>query len=167
MTGAIWLLLAAPAWAGPLRDSVMTLLGAYEAPIDAASVAALGDGAGTELVTIADDATVPPTRRARALTALQHVPQTPEVAEAFRRHLAGSEPLLQRHAALSMAVLGDDAIGDLTGVLSRDDVALRVAAVQALGRIDTKAAKAALIAHGPRETEGRVQKALHDAGVHP
>lgn len=166
MTGAIWLLLAVPALAGPLRDSVMSMLSAYEAPIDAASVVALGDGAGAELVAIADDATVPPTRRARALTALQHVPQTPEVAEAFRRHLRGSEPLLQRHAALSMVVLGNDAVDDLTAVLSSDDVALRVAAVQALGRISTKEAKAALTAHGAKETAGRVHEALHDAGIH-
>ncbi len=167
MTGALWLLLAVHATAGPLRDSVMTLLAAYEAPVTAEAIQALGPEVRAELIAIADDASVPPTRRARALTGLQHVERNQEVARAFRRHLDSEVSLIRRHAALSMAVLGDDAVDALERSLAASDVELRLATVQSLARIGTPKARAALSARRSVESEARVLKALDDAGVAP
>jgi len=163
MNGAIWLVLAAGAAAGPLNASVMSLLDAYEAPVDAASVRALGEGAAAELVAVAKDPSVPPTRRARAITALRYVEATDEVATALRDHLA-SESLLRRHAALSLAaVLGAAAIDDLEPLLADDDAQVRIAAARGLGRIGTERARAVLSARAAVETVPAVVEALDEA----
>ena len=160
MIGAVWLLLVDAATAEPTRDAVMTLLNAYETPVDAAAVEHLGNGSGKVLVAISNDVSVPPTRRARAIAALQHVPHTSDVVRTLRRHLTGSEPLLQRHAALALSVLGNDAVGDLVPALASTDSELRVAAATALGKIGSMQARAALKERLDTESEAAVRTAI-------
>ncbi|MEN0063749.1 MAG: HEAT repeat domain-containing protein [Myxococcota bacterium] len=163
MIGAIWLGLGAVAAAGPLREPVMTLLNSHEEPIDAGSVKALGRGAAAELLEISQDPAVPPTRRARAITALSHVDMTTEIRNALTTHLRSSEPLLQRHAARSLVPLGDAAIDDLNLALASDDVQLRIAAAEALGRIGTTRSARALRNRLARETHPLAKDALTTA----
>ena len=163
MTGLIWLALVGQATAGPMREPVMAMLNGTETSVTAADVQALGEGATAELLEISKDPTVPPTRRARAITALRYVRMTPEVEQTLERHLDESESLLRRKAALSLATVGQSAIARLSSALESADIHLRMAAARALGQIGSDQARTAIEQRLTTETEPVAQEALRDA----
>ena len=157
----VLLALALPtlAVAGPQRDAVMTLLNAFDTPLTQADLHALGDGVDVELMEIADDSSVPHTRRGRAVSALQYYP-TDQVQTYLQDTLEGTDALLRRKAAYSLAVFGPAAVPELTGALASPDVQLRIAAANALGTVGDAAATGALQDRLPQETEQAVIDAI-------
>jgi HEAT repeat protein len=157
------LVLAAPgaAWAGPKRDAVMDLLNAFEDTVREADLAALGDGVDAELMEIADDAQVPTTRRARAISGLQYY-RTDTVRTFLEKHLEtkSSVSMLRRKAAASLAAWGPTAVATLAPVLGDSDVQLRIAVAQALGRIGDDPARKLLQDRLAAEPEPAVKEAI-------
>lgn len=156
----LWLLLGSSAFAADTRGAVLDLLNAYEDGPTAEQLRALGDGVGSELLAIATDASVPLSRRARAVSALQHFRSDAAVAW-LAVELSTGEPILRRKAAWSLAILeGDAAIPALGAALADPDVQLRMAAAHALGGLGTPAAKVALQARLDAETDAVVRATL-------
>ena len=154
---ALWL--PASGWAGEKRDAVMTLLNAYEAPVSQTDLQALGDGVDAELMAIAADSSVPHTRRARAVTALQYYP-TAEVRTFLEAQFEGDDALLQRKAVYSLAAWGESAMPQLQAALASDDVQMRVAAARALGNVRGAAATTALRERLKEEADDVVIRAI-------
>lgn len=151
------------AWAGALRAPLMDLLNAYDTPIAQADLDALGAGVDAELMAIADDASVPSTRRGRAVSALQYY-KTDAVRTYLERHLGSdADGLVRRKAAYSLAVFGGSSVGPLTSALADKDVQLRIAAAQALGTIGGDAARKALTDRQTTEPDASVRDAIGQA----
>lgn len=157
------LVLALPvaASAGPKRDAVMDLLNAFEEPVRAADLAALGDGVDTELMEIAADPEVATTRRGRAVTSLQFY-ETDTVRTFLEARLVSgaTESLLRRKAAASLAAWGAAATPILGPVLGDRDVQVRIAVAQALGRVGDATARKLLRDRLATEPEPAVQEAI-------
>ncbi|MEQ1505286.1 MAG: HEAT repeat domain-containing protein [Myxococcota bacterium] len=160
--GVLALLVPALAWAGPKRDAVMDLLNAIEEPVREADLTALGDGVDAELMSIADDAAIPVSRRGRAVSALQYF-KTEPVRVFLEGHLAAGDALVRRKAAYSLAVFGPSAVAPLSKALGDADVQLRIAAAQALGQLGDAAAHQALTARLGSEREPAVRDAITKA----
>lgn len=160
------LILASPAHAGPTdapSPTLADLLGAYEEVPSAAQLQALGPDVSKQLMAVALDPEVPPSRRSRAVTALGHLPGDEERAFLVAR-LQGDDTLLQRKAAWALAAAyGDDAVPQIVPLLSHDDPHTREAAVRALGAVKGPAAREALTARRPLEREAHVLHALDAA----
>ncbi len=155
------LLLPLSAVAGDKRDAVLELLNAVEESPSAAELTALGDGVDAALMEIAQDTAVPHTRRGRAVSALQHFPSDP-VRAFLEGQLDGTDGLLRRKAAWSLAVWGASAVPKLSDALGDDDVQLRIAAAGALGAIDAPEAKTALELRLKKEKEQPVLDEIHE-----
>lgn len=149
------------AWGGPHRDAVLDLLNAYESVPSRADLVAIGDDVDAELMAIADDGSVPTSRRGRAVTALQHVPN-PQVRAWLERRLERDDSsLLRRKAAWALAKgFGEGAIPALGRALDDADAQLRIAAAQALGSLDSASARATLKGRLAQETEPAVTAAI-------
>jgi len=159
------LALGAPgvAWAGDTRDALLALLNAYEEPVREADLKALGEGVDAELVAIASDATIPLTRRGRAISALQFY--RTEVVRAFlETQLApASDGLLRRKALYSLAAFGPAGLRAIVPLLSDPDVQVRIAAANALGSVSDPAAQQALADRSAVEREPAVLDAIRRA----
>lgn len=145
-----------------LRARTIELLSAYEEPADAADWQRLGPAAGAELYAIARDATMAPSRRARAVHALGWFP-----SDEHRVYLAGlaadeaGDTLLRRSAVHALANgWGDAAVPTLATALKSDDVQLRAQTAKALGRVATPAAKQALTDRLAVEKSATVRDAI-------
>lgn len=156
---------AMPAMAGAQHDAVMDLLNAYEATATADQLKALGEGVDAELMAIADDSGVAPSRRGRAVTALQYFPsETSKNWLATRLVDDAAEAIVRRKAALSLGVVaGAEGVTALTTALSATDAQLRIAAAQALGKVGTPEAVAALQGRLANEPETAVRMAIATA----
>lgn len=156
-------LAAGPAFAGPLRDPVLAQLDGVEDPPSLASLQALGEGVGPELLELAQDKSLLPTRRARATQALGHFPS--EDARAFLvTTLAGGEPILARKAAWALAHgWGDEAVEWLAPALTADDVQLRLAGCRALGSLGSERARSALQARLAQEQNPAVKDLIRQS----
>ncbi len=133
---------ARPARAGELRDDVLSQLSGIEAPPSAQSLAALGPNVVLELMELAQDDTIPRSKRARALHALGWFPS--DGTRAFLRvALAGDDALMRRKAVYALGMgWNDEALPDIDHALSNeDDVQLRIAAAKALGQLGTPASQ--------------------------
>ncbi|NCG21802.1 MAG: hypothetical protein GWP91_22525 [Rhodobacterales bacterium] len=166
MSRVIWAIVAAtlctsPAMAGENRDAVLDLLNAFELPGSETDFKALGEGIDTELMAIAEDATVPTSRRGRAVSALQFYPNN-VVQEFLVGHLAAADKsLIRRKAAYSLAAgWGEASIVLLQSSLVDEDVQLRIAVVNALGNVDADLARKLLTEHKRVETEDAVKTAI-------
>jgi HEAT repeat protein len=149
-----------------LRGPLLDLLGAHEHAPGADELRALGPNVSAALVSIASDASVPPTRRARAVAALGHFPG-PREREFLEARLREPDALLQRKAAWALATAyGDEALPALTPLLTHDDLQLRSATARAIGATRTPAARSALEQRLARETDpvavGALEAALAD-----
>lgn len=152
-----------PAVAGPLRDSVLAALDGVEDPPSRESLAPLGEGVAAELLEIARNPSVPPSRRGRAVTALGWFPDD-AVHDALVAWLSSDDRLLARKAAGALATgWGDRAVEDLRTALQSDDLQLRVAVVKALASIDSDAARAVLEARLATETDPTVKDGIRTA----
>ena len=150
------------AWAGPDRGAVMDLLNQLDGAPTAQDWVALGDGVDAELMAIADDDSVPSSRRGRAVTALQHFPTDGARAFLEGKLAVDAKAILRRKAIWSLAVgWGAGAIPQLESALSDDDVQLRMAAAAAFSRVPE--AHAALRERRAVETVSAVQAALDKA----
>lgn len=152
------------AFAGPLRDDLLTLLGGYEDLPTAEQLRGLGEGVEAELMAIADDHAVPSSRRSRAVSSLQYFPS--KSSRTFlEAHLdAADKGILRRKAALALgAGFGSEAVPKLTAVLADDDVLVRVAVAQALGFVGGDEAKAALTSRLANEADATVREAIAKA----
>jgi len=153
-------LLALPALAGDLRQQVLEQLGGIEDAPTQASLSALGPGVAAELMELAEDTTLPHTRRARALHALGWFPSE-ETHAVLTAALDGQDALFARKAAYALANgWGERALDDLSRALSSDDVQLRIAAANALGNVGTEASKALLDQRLPVETVPAVRETI-------
>ncbi len=151
-----------------LRETVLTMLGGYEAPAAAdADWVALGAGAAPHLLAIAADGAQPTSRRARAIAALGNFPGAD--VESYLASVL-SEPVhnsLQRNALRSLArTAGASRLSLIASFLAHEDSTLREAAVHALGVIGTPEARAAIEARRPVETSSAVTAAM-DAELAP
>ena len=89
-------------FAGELRTQVLDLLGGYEETASPASLQALGPTVSDELLSIAQDSTVPASRRARAVHALGWFPS--DTTRTFLvGTLQGADSTLARKAAYALA----------------------------------------------------------------
>ncbi len=147
-----------------LRGRVVDLLSGVEYAPTAADWAALGNGAGAELLAIARDSAATPTQRGNALVALGYFP-----APDHESHLSsvvrdgGADSLLRRKACLGLArAAGGRAVSDLSVALDSDDVQLRTYAAKALGTLGGDG-RAALEARLARETNASVSDAINHA----
>lgn len=123
---------SSPAFAGALRDPVLAALAGVEDVPTAADLQAIGAGVEGELIEIAQDASVVPTTRARAVHALGWFP-TDSSQALLRSTLTGSDALLARKAAYALANgWGDASVPMLQPALAANDVQLRIATVRAL-----------------------------------
>jgi HEAT repeat protein len=145
-----------------LHARVVELLSAYEDPPSAAEWRALGEGAGAELFTVAQDTTLSPTRRAGAVYALGFFPS--EARRTWLATLAGSadgDAMLRRKACYALANgWAEGALPELSAALASPDVQLRAAAARAIGRIAAPAARTALERRLGTETDAMVRGAI-------
>lgn len=149
--------------AGELRAPLLELLSAPEHTATADELRALGPDVDNELRALADDATVPHSRRGRAVTALAHFP-TATTRVFLDTQLKGADTLLSRKAAWSLARgFGDDAVPMLVHGLANEDRRVREATVKALGSLGSPAAREALVGAHANETDTHVKAAMHDA----
>ena len=154
------LLALSPAEAGELREPVMALLNAHDHTPEAAEYEKPGSGVVAELLSIAQDAEVPSSRRGRAITTLGFFPND-EVKSWLVAQLDGSDHLVQRKAAYAIATgWPAEAHTHLAKALGADDVQLRNAAVRALGTVKSDDARKALAARKAVETEASVISAI-------
>jgi hypothetical protein len=148
-----------------LHGRVTDLLSGIENPATEADWIALGSGAATELIAVANDANALPTHRGNALVALGYFPSSTTEALLTQWVVGeGSDSLLRRKACLGLARgFGDNAVSSLTVALSSADVQLRAAAGRALGEIGSEAAKAAISTRLSTESNASVRDTLSRA----
>lgn len=160
------LALPAPARADDaLRATVLELLSGYESGPTAESLRALGPDVGSELYTLATDASVPSTRRVRAVYALGWFP-TDTTRAWLRTTLAdrGAESQVRRSAGWALANgWGEAALPELSTALTDPDDQLRAQVVRAIAKVGTVPALDALRARQAVETEPMVARTLTDA----
>jgi HEAT repeat protein len=113
-------------------------------------------------MSIADDTTVPVTRRGRAVSALQYF-RTDAVRGFLEAKVKAGDPLVRRKAAYSLGAFGAPAVAPLTGALGDADVQLRIAAATALGTVGGEPALQALRDRLAAEPEAAVRDALTKA----
>jgi HEAT repeat protein len=162
---AAWLF-TTPAIAGAQREAVLDLLQAFDERVGRADLAKLGAGVEAELMGIADDPSVPTTRRGNAVVALQWYPSDAVRSWLVARLRARRDPgedLLRRKAASALSAFGPSAVSELVPALADADPQLRVAVARALGTIADPAGRSALEARLAIETEQVVRSALQDA----
>jgi len=157
---ALGLMLSLPAFAGSLREPVLAALGGVEDVPTAADLQGLGDNVPAELLEIAQDSSLSHTTRARAVIALGWFPNEPSRSWLVGT-LGGGDGILARKAAFALATgWGDEAVPLLQPALAADDVQLRLAAVRALGRVDSVRARASLDQRLAVETNATVQDTI-------
>jgi hypothetical protein len=159
----LFLAWAGSAAAGEQREAVLDLLNAYEATATADDLKRLGDGVELELISIADDQSVPTTRRGRAIVALGHFPTVPVRAWLeIQLHDRAKESIFRRKAAWALAVgFGDQVVEThLKSAIADDDVQLRIAVANALGQLRTSAALGVLEARLEQESDEAVRLAI-------
>ena len=116
-----------PALAGELREQVLEQLSGVEDPPSAEALSALGDGVSDELLALAQDDSLPRTKRGRAVHALGYFP-----TDAGRSHLTTTlnhdDNYLARKAVYALGHgWGEAALPELSRALSDDDARLREA----------------------------------------
>jgi HEAT repeat protein len=133
-TPSIALAQAAPGQT-PSVAAVQAMLAGFEEGPGAEDWAALGPAAVPVLASIAADEAQPGFVRLRAIQAAGTF-ATPEARAMLRRALRSPQPLFVRAAALAMQrAFGASARAELAPLLDHADVAVREAAVRALGAI--------------------------------
>lgn len=155
-----------PALAGDLRAPVLAALAGVEDVPTAAELQAIGAGVEGELMEIAQDNSLVPTTRARAVHALGWFPSEGSQA-LLRSTLTGGDTLLARKAAYALANgWGDASVPLLQPALAASDVQLRIATVRALDGVGSEAARSALgqrlTLEANAEVAATIRKALAD-----
>src|SRR4051812_42562957 len=155
------LLVAGTALGAPTRQAVERLLGGYEPRATPAAFQRLGDGTDRVLIAIALDPTTPGTRRARALTALGHVPSDAgralcrQVIKDEASRTEGREVLDVRACAIALGSFGPSAAADLVPLLDHPAFDVRLGAARGLEKARAPESAAALrqrLAVEPDET---------------
>ncbi len=149
--------------AGELREPVLALLDGVEDAPDAAQLRAMGEGVGPELLELAQDPNLAPTRRARATQALGWFP-TEQHREWLSSTLQGEDPMLARKASYALVNgWGDQAVPLVTPALASSDVQLRLATVRALGSLGSEPARQALSARLDLEQHAAVKDLIRQS----
>jgi HEAT repeat protein len=135
---------------------------------DAAALKALGDGVFEALRTIAADESSTPELRARAVSSLSYLGDPRATAE-LRQVLHGAQSsLLVRTALFALSrAQGAGAVSEVSPYLRDANPTVRLAAAEALGRIGSPAARAALQQRRGIETDPAVRGALARAVAKP
>lgn len=139
--------------APPTRESLVSMLSGFEDTPTLAEIRALGEAAVPLLVAIHDDPSVIAPVRLRAVEAVGAF-TTPAARRFLLRVLADpSEPTaVVREAIEALAsAAGPEAVSPIGAFLASDDRGVRERAIEALGTIDTAAARRLLAAHVARE----------------
>jgi len=153
---------AAPA--GSTRDQIAGLLDGYEdTPSKQALLAHADESAvAAALASLAQDASQPTIHRLRAVSLLGLFPGD-ATGQALESALAGSD-LMRREATTAYAnAFGQGAIARLTALASHDDPFTRIVAIQALGRLGSAPALAAIEARAQVEPAQNVRQAARRA----
>lgn len=149
--------------AGELRAPVLALLDGVEDVPEATQLRAMGDGVGPELLELAQDPGLAPTRRARATHALGWFP-TDKHRDWLSSTLQGDDPMLARKASYALVNgWGDAAIPLVQPALASTDVQLRLASVRALGSLGTEPARQALTARLDLEQHAAVKDLIRQS----
>lgn len=149
--------------AGELRAPVLALLDGVEDVPEAEDLRALGDGVGAELLELAADGTLQPTRRARATQALGWFPSDAS-REFLTQTLKGGDSLQARKAAYALVNgWGDEALPLVQTALVSDDVQLRLATCRAISTLGTDASRATLRARLELETNAAVKDLIRQS----
>lgn len=142
-----------------LRSTLIDLLSGYEQAATADELRRLGPGVESELLVIADDPSMSRVRREAATYSLGWFP-----SETTRVWLQGrlADPSVDSHIRRSAAWAlangwQDSAVPDLSTAFADPDVQLRNQIARALGKVGTAAARAALEARLPNETDAMVR----------
>lgn len=142
----------------PTKETLRSMLSAYEGVPTREHVLAMGPDAASLLRSLHDDANEPAFVRLRSLSALRYFP-----TETNRRYLArvasrGTSLLFAREAILSLGRgFGDRALDDVRPFLDRSEKMLREAAIRSLGHMREPRARTALEGHRVREREPRLR----------
>jgi HEAT repeat protein len=139
----------------PSRQALITMLSGFEDTPTLAQMRALGDGTVPMLVSLYDDPQVIQPVRLRAVEAMGAF-STPAARTFLLRVMRepGQSPIVVREAIEALAQSqGAAAIPDIAPLLSSQERPIREGAIEALGSIATPAARQALTAHLPSETD--------------
>jgi len=162
------LVLALPAAASaqqsaPLtRDALVTMLSGFEDTPTLAQIRALGDGAVPMLIALHDDAQVIQPVRLRAVEAMGAF-STPEARTFLLRviHDPQESPIVVREAIEALGQSqGAAAVPQISAMLSSHDRVVRESAIDALGTIDTAAARHRLAQHASHETDATLRQRI-------
>jgi HEAT repeat protein len=137
----------------PTREALVTMLSGFEDTPTLAQMRALGDGAVPMLVALYDDPQVIQPVRLRAVEAMGAY-TTPAARTFLLRVIRepGQSPIVVREAVEALAQSqGASAIPQIAPLLSSQERAIREGAIEALGSIDTTAARQRLTQHLPDE----------------
>lgn len=143
----------------PTPEAVRAMLSGYEASPSREAIVQLGPEVVPILRALHEDENELTFVRLRALAALRHFP-----TESNRRYLAAvaareNAPLFVREALLSLGRgFGRRAIEDVRPFLTRDEVAVREAAIRSLGAMRDARALALLERHREREGNQRLRE---------
>jgi len=144
-----------------LRPKLEQLLAGYGYVPDAATLKAFGAGTFETLSAIAEDEELPVEVRVRALASLSYLDDRRVATELLRTVQGAKSPLFLRTALFGLArVKGNAAVGDIAPYLQNANPTVRLAAAEALGRLGSSAARAALQARLDGETNAAVRDAL-------
>jgi hypothetical protein len=150
------------------RDRIQEMLTGYGYVPDAAALKALGPGTLETLSAIANDEGAKPDVRARALASISFLSDPRAATELTQALQDGKSTLLVRTALFGLArVRGSAAVPQIAPFLADSNPTLRLAAVEALGRIGGVAARRALQQRLDGEPDTSVHEALTRALTKP
>jgi hypothetical protein len=144
----------------PLQASISSLFNGYEDMPSKEDLLRLGgaDSVREALIGIAQDPSQPTIRRLRAVSMLALFPAD-STAEALEGAMEGSD-LMRREAVKAYGyAFGEGAVQKLEAMMAHPDPFTRVNSMQALGRIGSPRALAAIDARAKIEPEEHVRKA--------
>ena len=146
----------------PSKAQVLGLLSGYEETASPDSLKALGGDVPATLRAIVADPSLTQTQRARAIHALGWFPDDTNRAVLVAQ-ARGANPMFARKALYALANgWGEGAMDELVYGLANHDAQTRMAAAYALGNMDTAAAKLALEARLPLETDPTVKSTIEN-----
>jgi HEAT repeat protein len=144
------------------------MLTGYGYAPDTAALKALGPGTLETLSSIANDEGAKPEVRARALASISYLSDPRAATELAQALQDGKSTLLVRTALFGLArVRGSAAVPQIAPFLSDSNPTVRLAAVEALGRIGGVAARRALQQRVDGEPDTSVREALTRALTKP
>ncbi|RKG76548.1 HEAT repeat domain-containing protein [Corallococcus terminator] len=145
---------------GPLRDEALRLLA--QPSVRGTAWSRLGPEVVPVLAALTEDPSVPDAQRMRAVTALSLVeaPQAGPTLQAMMEDPQRPADVRTRAAAALGQCLGFEAVTALRARLEDQDVRIRAAVAQALGRLGGQQVREALEERLPREEVPQVREAL-------